>query len=164
MGAWPAARQRYAALAGLAATSTWALLVTLDPAWSLFGPSIYLLLTVGALFLPAAIAVQVVVGQLLLAGLLLSTTGPEPLLLMPVMGGVVASAELLAVVARLDSPLERDPAGAPSRVAGAAVLGAGIFGAVLLMGWIPGPTGLLALALAAGTLALLAGWMLKRIG
>ena len=82
--------------------------------------------------------------------------GLAPSMLVPAIAGVVATAELLAVVARLDTQLERDPGDYLSRTAVAALVGGGVFGAVGLLSGIPGPTGLVAVGLASGACVLLA--------
>jgi peptidoglycan/LPS O-acetylase OafA/YrhL len=68
----------------------------------------------------------------------------------------VATAELLAGAARLNMPIERDGREDLRRAGLAAVAGAGVFGAVALVGTLPGPTGLVAVALASGACIVLA--------
>ena len=59
-------------------------------------------------------------------------------------------------VARLDTPLSSDPRDALPRAGLAAVIGGGVFGAVMLVSAVPGPTGLVAVGLASGARVLLA--------
>lgn len=144
-------RRRLGALAMLTATLTAAAGATLGGSGGhLYGAGAYLVIAVAALFSPAAIAGQVIVGQVLVGSVLLAREGPGLLPLLPMVAGVVVTAELLAVVARVDTPLERDPAGDLHRAGRAAVVGGGVFGVVMLVGELPGPTGLAALALASG--------------
>lgn len=82
---------------------------------------------------------------------------------LPIVGGGVATAELLAVVARLDVPIERNPGDAVRRVGLAAVIGGGVFGVVALAGGLPGPTGLVAIAVSARACIVLAR-LLVRVG
>jgi hypothetical protein len=145
-----------AAVAVAAALSTGAISAAIaGPGRHFSGAAVYVAVTVLALFSPAAVTVQVIVGQLLVATLLLG--GPrDPLLLVPVVAGIVVTAELLAVVARLDTPIERDP-GEVLRPAGlAAVIAGAVFGVVALVGGVPGPTGILAVVLACGACVVLA--------
>jgi hypothetical protein len=75
---------------------------------------------------------------------------------------VVLTAELTGVVARLAMPIERDP-GDDLRVTPLlAVVGGGVFGAVVLIAALPGPSGLAATALAAGACVALAVRMAER--
>jgi hypothetical protein len=155
---WSPARIRLAALAVLTSMATAALVAALG-AGRPASVGLYVLVTVTALVLPAAVTVQVVVGQALVGQLLLGTGGADLLFAVPALAGVVAAAELLAVVARLDPPLRRGPVGALTRVGMAAAGGAAVFGVVLLMTGLPGPTGLLAVVLAAGACGVLAARM-----
>lgn len=159
MSTWPRARRRLAGIAIAAAVLTGAAGAVLGGAdWAGRAAAGYVAVAVVALFVPAAITVQVIGGQALAAMLLLDPAGPPPLAVVLVVGGVVATAELLGAVARMHAPLEggsRDDARATGR---AALVGAGAFGAVLLVGAVPGPTGLTAIVLSAaacGGLALL---------
>jgi hypothetical protein len=120
------------------------------------GAVVYVLVAVGALFSPAAITLQVIGGQALVGGLLLGPNPPDLLLLLPLLAGVVATAELLALVARLDTALERDAGGEFEEI-GLSALAAGlVFGAVLLTGaLLPGPGGILAVVVGAGATVVL---------
>ncbi len=77
---------------------------------------------------------------------------------------MVLTAELLGIVARLDTPLERDPTRDVQGAALATVIGGGVFAAVVLVGDLPGPTGLMAIALASGACGLLAILLVKKAG
>ena len=68
----------------------------------------------------------------------------------------VPAAELLAVVGRMDAPGARDPGADVRRAGVATVVAAVAFGAVALVGRLPGPTGLLAIVLASAACAGLA--------
>lgn len=157
LGDWSVDRVRLAALALAASLATGALLAVVDPGGG-FGSRglLYAGVTSLALFLPAGVAAQVVLGQILIAALLIGGEGIDVVLLLPAMAGVVATAELLAVVARLDTPVRREAGGALRRAGSAAALGGGVFVGVGLAGAIPGPAGLLAVLLASGACVLLA--------
>ncbi len=114
-----------------------------------------------ALFVPAAITAQVIGGQML-AGLLLMGGGPIAWVgAALIVAGVVATAELLAEVARLDTPLRRDPVGALPRATMAAAVGGTMVAAVLLAHGLPELTGLAAVALASAVCFGLAMRMVK---
>jgi hypothetical protein len=154
---WPA-RRRLALLALLGGALTAALVVFAG------GPGRrgdFALLYVGlvslALLMPPLVTVQVVAGQLLLASLLPWHGAAGALVVAAAMAGVVATAELLATVARLDTPMERRPTGALRRAAAAAAVGAAAWAAVALLAGVPGPSGLLAALLAAAACAALGG-------
>jgi hypothetical protein len=109
-----------------------------------------------------ALAVQAVIGVVLVAALLVA---PEvtPWSLAPLVAAVVATSELLAVASRLDSPIARDASDLLVRAGGAAVLAAAIFVAVATVARLPGPLGLTATALAS-TAVLIAALALLRGG
>jgi hypothetical protein len=147
-GSW-AARQRVAAVAILVATTAAAAVAALGgSAWHVSGAGAYITITVLTLFFPAVLTVQVIAGQVIVASVLLGRPGPAPLLLLPVVASVVATAELLALVGRLNTPVERDPRHDLHRTGSATAIGGGAFAAVVLLGGLPGPTGLLAIAVA----------------
>ncbi len=154
---WSPARQRLAFLAGLAATLTGAVGAVLDGSSSyVYGAGAYVIIVVSALFVPAAIAVQVIAGQILVGSLLIGQAGTAALMLVPAFAGVVATAELLAMVAWLDAPVQRDPGDALPRAGLAAVIGGAVFAAVMLISGLPGPGGLVAVGLASGACVILA--------
>ncbi len=164
MRAWWPARRRLGLLAllvaGLVAVSA---MVPAGPGWRDDLALAYVVLTGMALFYPAAIAVQVLAGQALVGSFLLGpgAGGVEPLVLALGVGAMVAAAELLAVVARLDSPVERRPRRVLQGVATAALVGAGAFIAVLgAAAGLPGPTGLAAVVLASAACVVLVGLLL----
>lgn len=159
---WPA-RRGYALLAMVAAGLTTALVIFLG------GPDghrdlalLYVVVVATALVSPALITVQVLAGQLLVASLLPGRGAIAALLLLPAVVGVIATAEILAVVARLDSPIERHPGDDLGRASGAAVVGGGIYAAVVLLAGLPGPTGLVAVGLASAACAVLATLLSRR--
>lgn len=121
------------------------------------GAAAYIAIAVSALFAPAMIMVQVAAGQVIVAGLLLRPDAPGALLrpdapgmllLVAMLIGVVATAELLAVVDRVVTSVDHDPRDDLRRAALAAAVAGVTFGFVLLLGSMPGPTGLAAVALA----------------
>lgn len=113
-----------------------------------------------ALFSPAAITAQVIGGQLLIGSLLLRDDAPSAILILLMVISVVATAELLAIAARLANPIERDARGDLRGAALAAAIAGGVFGVMLLVGVLPGPAGLpsgmLAIGVASGACVLLA--------
>lgn len=163
MTAWSMVRLLVAVLAIVTAIFTATLGATLGGAG---GPTevtvFYVLAAVFALFSPAAIAVQVVLGQLLIGGLLLNPDPPAAWLLVLLLAVVVVTAELLALVARLDAPVRRDPADDLRRSAVAGVLGGSVFGAVGLVDGVPGPTGIGAVGLAAGICILVTSLVVRK--
>ena len=164
MSTWSPARQRLASLAVLAATLTGAAGAVVDGSSSyVYGAGAYVVIAVLALFFPAAIAVQVISGQILVGSLLMGQDRPAALMLALVFAGVVASAELLARVAWLESPLQRDSSDVLSRTALAAAMGGGVFGAVMLISGLPGPGGLLAVVLASGACVVLAARLVRDV-
>lgn len=114
-----------------------------------------------ALFNPAALFVQVIAGQALVATLLLGADPPGPLIPVLMVAAVVATAELLAMVGRMRA-VRGAGQGGELRMAGSAALTAGLaFGAVLLIGALPGPSGLGAIVVTSAACAL-AAWLLVR--
>jgi hypothetical protein len=116
----------------------------------------WILIAAVGLFWPTAMTVVVVGGQMLTGMLLL---GPTPVRLLPLvlaMAGVVATAELLGLVDRLNTPLERGARSELNRAGASAVVGGVVFAAVVAVGKLPGPTGLVAVALASGACVVLA--------
>lgn len=124
----------------------------------------YLLVTGLALITPAAIAVQVVGGVLLLARFLVVATGSASLLVVPAVAGIIFTAELLAIVARMDTPFLSDPRDDLPRAIFSALIGGGVLAGVLLLSGIRGPSGPLAILLASGACVLLAFLMIKDWG
>lgn len=125
-----------------------------------YGAAAYTGIVMIALLRPAAITAQVIGGQLLTASLLLESKAPAAVLLLLMVGSIVVTAELLGVAARLALPIERDTRDDLLRGAVAAAAGGGVFGVMLLVSAIPGPTGLpsgiLAIIAASGACVLLA--------
>lgn len=157
MTTWWPARRRLAALGVLMAALTGAAGAVLGASdWHVYGAGAYVVIAVVALFFSGGITAQVIAGQVLAGSLLSGLDGAAALLLLPMVAGVVLTAELLAVVARLDTPLEPDPTRDLQGAALATLTGGGVFGAVVLVGHLPGPTGLTAIALASGACGLLA--------
>lgn len=149
-GVWPPARRRGAALAALVAVLTGSGMAALAAhGWQVLGATAYVGAAFVALVVPGAIGVVVVGGVGLAGSLMLGPWAVGPLALLPVVAGVVATAELLALTGRLDTPVERDP-GAELRQAGLATLiAAAVYGVVAVVGAAPGPSGFLAVVVAA---------------
>jgi hypothetical protein len=129
------------------------------------GAVAYIAIAVSALFAPAMIMVQVAAGQVMIAGLLLRPgaagallrpDSPGTLLLVAMFVGVVATAELLAVVDRVVTSVDHDPRDDLRRAALAAAVAGVAFGVVLLPGSMPGPTGLAGVALASAACVIVA--------
>lgn len=164
MSTWSGDRVRLAAMAMLVGLLTVVVVVGLAAPGALgLLPWAYVGVVALALFFPAMITVQVIVGQVLVGLLLLGASGVGALLLVPAMAGVVATAELLAAVARLDNPVRVESADDVARVGVAAAIGGGAFVAVALVSGLPGPTGLLAVGLASGA-CVLVGLRIARSG
>lgn len=187
--AWGPDRQRAAAgallLGSLTATAASALATS---AWQLYVAGAYVVVAGLAVWRPAWITVQVIAGQVLVAGVLASlgdggmvspgagaaaaagtVVSPAAGALSPAHGAalsparavlalpvtfalvaaVVATAELLALVARSARPLHQRPRAVLRHTAALAVAGGAIAAAVLLASWLPGPSGLLAIMLGA---------------
>lgn len=157
MSAWWPARRLAAALA--VATALVVALAAVGQGAAPWYAAVYVAVAVFGLGSPGALPVQVVAGVSMVAGLLVA--GASPLALAPLVAGVVATAELLAVTARLDAPMER-PAGDLLLRAGAHAAAAGaLYALVLAVGRLPGPSGLAAVALGSGA-ALVAALLLVR--
>ena len=157
---WPI-RKRLAAIAVTLASlsSLMALGVTGSRAVGVLG-IVYIVVTAAAVILPAATTVQVVFGQLLVGVLFLGPfSGTATLTGVLLFGAVVGTAEVLAIVARLDSPFERDPSGDYRAAVQSALLGGAVCGAVLLMATLPGPGGLLGLVTSSVACALLGAFI-----
>jgi len=135
------------AVAGL--TGVFVVLVGEAPGYA-HGATFYFLLAFLASVSPAAIAAQVLGGHLLVGSLLLVPHGPPPIQLIPAVEGVILTAELLSIMARMDTPFESHPRNDLRRAGFSVLIGAGVFEAVLLASPFPGPTGLLAVGLASG--------------
>jgi hypothetical protein len=149
-------------MAVLTATGTGAVAAALGGTGShVWGAGAYVAVSGIALFSPGAIAAQVILGQVLAGSLLLAPDGPAPLLLLPLVVGVVVTAELLGCSSGADVPVPALSAGALRRVGGTAVLGGGAFGTVVWIGGLSGPTGIEALALAAAACVALAGLLAR---
>lgn len=142
-------RRRIAGLAFLTALATVfaASAMATSPALTWLG-GIYLGVAAAAAVVPTAIVAQVALGQLLAASLLTGGDGTPFLLLVPVVAGVIATAELLAITARMATPLDYEPGRDLRRAAAAVLVGAAVFAGVAAVRGAPGPTGLAAIGLA----------------
>lgn len=151
-----------AGLAVLSAGLTGALIGGLGgPGYLQLGAISYLLVTGIALITPAAITVQVVWGLALLGNLLVGPVASNPLLFTPAIAGIIFTAELLAIVARMDTPFHNDPRDDLPRAVVSALIGGAVFGAVSLLSGFTGPTGLIAVVLASGACVLLAYLLIR---
>ncbi len=101
------ARHRLAFLAIVAATLTSAGAVAAGgPEFHGMVALLHLGAALGAIVVPPAIVAQIVTGTLLTAGTLYAPGGARPLLLLPLLVGVVLTAELLGRLLRMDRPLD----------------------------------------------------------
>jgi len=123
--------------------------------------TLYVACAVAALFYPAMITIQVLLGQLLLGLVLMRGEGGASALLIPTLAVVVITAELLAIVARWDTPLPRDPRAELPGVITAGVMGGAVFAVVMLAAVLPGPRGFLAVGLASAACAGLATMLVR---
>lgn len=89
-------RQNFAAGAIVVATLTAAAAAVGGSGAHVLGAGAYIFIVLAALFFPAAIIAPVIAGQLLAANILLRGDG-HPLVLLPVVAGVIATAELISV-------------------------------------------------------------------
>jgi hypothetical protein len=151
---WSPDRVRYAVLGVLVATLTAAIVVgMLGPGSGLYGLA-YVGLAVLAVFFPAAVTAQVVGGQALVGLLFLVQDGAALTMAVPLVATVVVTAELLAVVALLDTAVPRGAGDALARTGRASALAGAVFAGAILLSAVPGPTGILAVGL--GSMACLA--------
>lgn len=158
---WSLAWQRVAAAVALAAALTGVAAAALGGSiWHTYGAVAYIGVAILALFSPAAISAQVIGGLLLAGSLLLADDAPFMMVILLMFVSIVATAELLAIAARLANRIERDARNDLRRGALAALLAGGVFGLMLLIGALPGPaslpTGILAIGVASGACVLLA--------
>lgn len=128
----------------------------------LYGAGAYLAIAGVAVFSPGALVVQVIAGQMLAGSVLVGPEGAGLLAVVPLVAGVVITAELLGVTARIIDTPERHPGEELRRVGVTALLGGGVFGVVAVLGRLPGPGGLLGAGLAGGALVLVAMLLAKR--
>lgn len=124
--------------------------------WHLYGAAAYVAVALAALSAPPLITVQVIAGQLLVASLLLRPVAPPFPVLLTMVTTVVATAELLALVARIRTSVDFGPGEEVHRVARSAVVGGVVFGLVVLLGRVPGPTGIAAIGLASAACIIIA--------
>lgn len=155
--AWSPARRRLAALAICTAilTATGAVWIGGSESYAR-GAFAYILVAAFGVFAPSAITVQVIAGEILAGSLLL---GPGAARLGPlalVVAGVLATAELLALVGRLGTPLERGAREELNRAGISAVVGGLVFLVVVAVGRFPGPGGIVAVIFGAAACLVLA--------
>ena len=122
----------------------------------LYGAAAYVAIALAALSAPPLITVQVIAGQLLVASLLLRPEAPPFPVLLTMVTAVVATAELLALVARIRTSVDFGPREEVHRVARSAGVGGVVFGLVVLLGRVPGPTGIAAIGLASAACIIVA--------
>ena len=161
--ALPGARNRLIAAALVLAVTTGVVALGLgatpNHAWGALG---YVAVVGFAVRAPGAIWAQVLAGQLLAGSLLLGSGELSWWVLAPVIASVIATAEVLGVVARLNSVVPRDPTEDLRRAGRATLLGGVTFAAVALAGGLPGPRGLLAVSLASAACVAVAAVLLER--
>lgn len=110
----------------------------------------YVVTTVLALGTPSLIIAQVVSGQALIASVLLRGVHASGWVLLPAMLSVLLSAELLGTMAHSNTPIPAaDLGNSPRRAVQRAVAGTAVFGCVLGAIVAPGPSGLMAVTVAA---------------
>lgn len=126
------------------------------------GSVLYVALTAAGLAAPGTMTLHTATG-LTLAGALMLVGGPTPLHVAPLVAGTVAVAELLALAARLTSRTVRHPSSGLGRTAVHTAVGGGVFVLVALVSRVPGPTGLVAVALAAAACAGLAALLVRTV-
>lgn len=154
---WPRGRVGMVVITLVTAAATAAL-----AAWAGDGPGHvlagagFVAATVAALESPRVVWLPVLVGVGLSWSLLEGREGTEALVMVPVIVGVVATAELIAVVARLEMIVRRNPVDDLARVGLLAAVAAVGTLLTLVLGSIEGPGGFAALALAAGACVVLA--------
>jgi len=145
---WPL-RERLAVIVVLLAFATAAFVAMRGAtSWHVFQAGAYLVSVLVALAAPGATLVQVIGGQILAGGVLVGQGGVAWLVVVPVIGSVVATAELCAVVGRLGGAVARGPGTDLRRAILSAGLGAGVFAVVVFVGGTAGVGGILAIALA----------------
>ncbi len=129
---WPA-RRRLATLALAVAFVTGVMVAVVGGGGAhVARAGFHVVITIGALRVAALVTGQVVVGLLMIASVLLGTGLAGGLLLAPAVAGVIVTAELLAAVARLDSPIERNPGPVVARALASGALGGVVYASVLV--------------------------------
>jgi hypothetical protein len=111
---------------------------------------------VATIFLPGALAVQVIGGQLLAASLLLAPEPPPLPLLLPLVIGVIVTAELIALAARVRTALTRSRPGGLRRIGAAALVGAAVYATTAAAGGRSVPSAFVAIVIASAACAALA--------
>ncbi len=162
---WSGVRLRFAGYAA-AATALTVFVVLTSPIDATLGYGVagYSALVALAIFVPAAITPQVIAGELLAGVLWLQGGDAAAVSALLVIGAVVATAELLAEVARLDSPLGRRPSGALGRVGAAVAIACVVFALLALVGELPGVTGVVGVAVGAAVCTWVAVGFVRRSG
>lgn len=147
---WPPARLGVAAAAVLVAAVTAVLAaLTSDQSGAVRIGVLHVGVTVIAALRPGAVRLQVGVGVALAASMLVGVEGTA-VAVVPVVTGVVATAELLGLAGQMGTVVPRDPGPGLQRVALTTGIGALTAGATLVAGFLGGPGGLAATLLAAG--------------
>lgn len=104
-----------------------------------------------ALFEPAAVTGWVVWGLVMAGWGWMRQEGAREVLVVAVMAGVVGVAELLAIVAKIDVPMEPSGGGRePQRVGAAAAIAAAVSGVAMILGGVGTVSGLTAAVVGAG--------------
>jgi hypothetical protein len=154
---WPTARRGVAALTVAVASAT-ALAAALagDAIWQMFLGPAFVLCTVVTLNSPRLVWLPVLAGVGLSWSLLEGREGTEALVMVPVIAGVVVTAELLAIVDRLEMIVPRDPVPDIARAVFVTATAAALGLVTLLAGSVDGPGGFAAVALGAAACIVLA--------
>ena len=159
---WPA-RRRLARLAIASAFLTGVLVAVVGGGGThVVRAGLHLVVAVGALRIAALVTGQVVVGMLTIAVVLVGGEAGTALALAPAVAGVIVTAELLAAVARLDTPLERGADGVVVRALSSGALSGLLFAAVASVGGVVALDGSTGLLVASGAVLLL-GLLLLRV-
>jgi hypothetical protein len=151
---WPPERLTVALLTTLAAGATAVAGAIVGPKWTAAVGGLHLAVTLFALVLPAALPFQVGVGLVLACSALVDpgnyVVGDDVTVVgvVPLVVGVVATAELLGLSAQMGIVIPRDPMAGLGRVAIATAVAAVASSLTLAVGALDGPTGLLATLLA----------------
>jgi hypothetical protein len=152
---WSPERLTVALLTGLVSLATAVAGVLAGPNWAAAVAGLHVAVTLFALVLPAALPFQVAVGLLLAASPLVGSgtslvTGDDVTVVgvVPLVVGVVATAELLGLSAQMGIVIPRNPMAGLGRVAVTTAVAAATSGLTLAIGALDGPSGLLATLLA----------------
>lgn len=155
--AWMPLRRRIAAgTIGIATLAAIPAAMFGGAGWHAYLAAVLVAFTALALLDSGWIPAPVIAGQLLAGGILLGPSTAAPLLAILVVAATIATAELLAGLARPDTTLARDAGSLLRRAATAAAGAAAACAVILVVATIPGPGGVAAIILASAACAGLA--------